>query len=460
MVLGARRARTLALAAFAGLASFACADGEPERAPDIVLVLADTLRADHLGFHGYARPTSPTLDAFARDNLVFAQAVSAAPWTSPSVASLFTGLYPTAHGVVRSPQGDEVPTDALASGHTTLAEQLARAGYTTAAISANPWVSAARGYAQGFDRFAERSHLDASALSALAREWILELAQQPAPFFLYLHYMDPHLPNEPPAALVDRFHPAGADRKPPRNDLAKLALTIAAYDAEVFALDQGIAALFAALREAGRSDDTVIAFVADHGEQIFDHGEYGHGHALFGEEIHVPLLLAAGSQRGTVTEPVSTIDLAPTLLALAGAPPLPGAQGVSLLDTAALRARGGAYSEATMRHNQKAFVATDGAKLIVDFPKRAQALVDPQSPVERVALLGARSGLAGPRPELADEARAATLERALRATYAESLARGRAIAPAQVELDDATRAELEALGYGVRDTGGDAGAGN
>ncbi|MEZ4217401.1 MAG: sulfatase [Myxococcota bacterium] len=465
MVARGRSARRAAAAAALATAALACSEPSAPHRPDIVLIVADTLRADHLGCYGYTRapsPTSPHIDALARESLLFAQAVSAAPWTSPSVASLFTGLYPSAHGVVRSPVDDDVPTDALARAHDTLAERLARAGYATIGITANPWVSRERGYAQGFDLFAERAHANASEVAATARALLGEVARRPAPFFLYVQLMDPHLPNEPPAELVDRFHPRGAARRPAHNALGELVDTLARYDAEVFALDAGVGELIDALRELGRWEDAVVVFVADHGEQIFDHGEYGHGRALFAEEVHVPLLLRARGLRGIVDPPVSSIDVAPTLLALAGADGDDGGdsapmQGVSLLDDAALRARGGAFSEATMRHNQKAFVDADGAKLILDFPKRAQARVAPMSDAARVALLGARPGLGALRPEIEDETRAARLEAALRDVYARSLALGEGFEPDEVVLDAATRAQLEALGYGAtRDEPGDA----
>jgi arylsulfatase len=441
-------ARLCLLLAAVGAGAGCAPDTAPP--PNIVLIVADTLRADHLGVHGYGRDTSPTIDRFARENLWFRRAVSAAPWTSPSIASLFTALYPTAHGTLRSSVRGRVPTDALSREFVTLAERLAASGYATAAITANGWVTRKRGYAQGFDVFLRADGRRAPGLSRMARRQLEQLRGQGRPFFLYLQYMDPHTPHDPPEAMLDRFHPAGAARRPPTTALGRMVDLIARYDADVRTLDDGIAALFASLRELGLYDDAVIAFVSDHGEQFYEHGEYGHGRKLHDEEIHVPLVLKAPGQSGVVDDVVSTIDLAPTLLELAGAPPLEAVQGLSLLTQRAERARRGAFSEGTMRRNHKALVDAKQRKLVLEFPGRAEEIARPDVEAPPVGLFDLTIRGEKPRDALDDPATQAALERQLRDEYARSRELRSRIERSFVPLDADERARLQALGY---DTG-------
>ena len=283
----------------------------------------------------------------------------------------------------------------------------------------------------------------------MARGQLERLLGQDRPFFLYLHYMDPHTPHNPPARLLDRVHPRGAERRPPKTGIARILDLIARYDADVLALDEGIAALLAFIRELGIYDDTVIAFVSDHGEQFYEHGDYGHGRKLHDEEIHVPLVLKVPGLSGVVDDVVSSIDLAPTLLELAGATPLNEVQGVSLLTQRAERQRRGAFSEGTMRVNDKALVDAQQRKLVLRFPGRSEELVEPGAVAASVGLydLSVRGEKA--RDVLDDPTTHADLEQRLRAEYARSRElRGR-IERKFVPLDSEERARLEALGYGT-----------
>lgn len=442
---GRDRRRWRALLAAAVLAT-ACT---PERAtrPDIVLIVADTLRADHLGFHGYRRPTSPTIDRFASENLWFRRAISPAPWTSPSIASLFTALYPTAHGVVRDAVGNAIPTDALPEALPTLAERLRDAGYDTIAVEANGWITRKRGYAQGFDVFARADGRSGPALSALALRQLDQRADRGRPVFLYLQYMDPHTPNDPPAELLDLVHPQGAARKPATNALAEMVDLVARYDADVRMLDAGVAALFDGLRERGSYEDAVIAFTSDHGEQFYEHGEYGHGHGLHGEEVHVPLVLKAPGQRGVVEDVVSVLDLGPTLLELAGAEPFEHAQGVSLLTRREERARRGAFSEGTRKRNHKAIVDAGARRLVRALPGRSEEPVPLDERTREVGLWDLARGEKD-RDAIDDPAARATLERLLREEYERSLELRRRVQRVLVPLAEDERARLEALGYG------------
>jgi arylsulfatase A-like enzyme len=329
------------------------------------------------------------------------------------------------------------------------------AGYATAAIVANSWVTRKRGYAQGFDVFDRADGLNSLSLTRIARRKLEELSSQDRPFFLYLHYMDPHLPNDPPAQLLDLVHPAGVARRPPETALAKMVEGIARYDGDIRLLDEGVAALFEHLRQMGLYEDAVIAFVSDHGEQFYEHGKYGHGIGLHDEEIHVPLIVKGPGLSGVVDDVVSTLDLAPALLELAGAPPLPRIQGLSLLTQRAERARRGAFSEGTMSLNHKAIVDARAHKLVIGLSGRSDEPVEPGDGMTAVGLYDLDGRGEKDRDRLDDPETQAVLEQLLLEQYARSLELRRQIEPLRVMLDPAERAQLEALGYGTRavDTG-------
>jgi len=331
-------------------------DAEPAAGrPNVLLILIDTLRADHLGLYGYPRATSPALARLAGDGVQFAEAYAQCSWTKPSVVSLLASRYPFAFS--RNDLYHRVPE----SAHL-LAEIFAESGYRTGAIVANPVVAPVFGFAQGFESY-DHGYLSLSALRIyrylvwldllahprllyradyLARsalDWIRE-GDDEEPFFLYLHFMDPHEAYDP-GAPYDRLFRSGRpleDRKTliyPRPEAlpfdrasanpygdAGLAEMVDRYDGEVRRVDDGIGAVVDGLRRRGLYESTVVAVVADHGEEFLDHGGWGHGQSLYGELTRVPLVLKkAGDaeRRGVVdTNPVMLVDLAPTLLALAG----------------------------------------------------------------------------------------------------------------------------------------------
>lgn len=418
------------------------------RGPNVLLIVVDTLRADHLGAYGYPLETSPHLDRFAAQNLRFGFAISAAPWTSPSMASIFTAYYPTAHGVMDYVDAYHLPNDAISDDFVTLAEVFQRSGYTTWGITANAWVSAERGYAQGFDGFDTSDYATAPELNVRVFQRLAELRGS-QPFFLYVHYMDPHPPHDPPRPLTQRFLEQQT-RLPPERRLRGKAWRrhMAAYDAEIFVLDQALGALFAELEQLGLYDELVIAFTADHGYPFAEHGADRHGYNLHNEDTHVPLLLKHGGRMEEIDATVSTIDVYPTLLSAAGLEAPPGLQGVSLLDRLDERVARGAFSEATVgpRNNQRSLV-TDGAdKLILAFDKRAEDEVSEADERRVVGLFHSRQDAQERRP-VADPAEVAALRERLWATYRESLEIQRGVSPAHAELDAKTAEELRRLGY-------------
>jgi choline-sulfatase len=336
--------------------SFACA--APPAGGPVVLVVVDTLRADHLGSYGQARGTSPQLDAWAREGRLYERAWSTSSWTLPSVASLLTGRLPHDHGavaLVALPAANPL-FGALAAGVPTLAERFAAAGYATAAFVTNPYLTPLLGIDRGFGLYDHTAAYDsaerrAAPLVERALHWID--AQQGRPFFLLLHLMDPHLSYDAPAPQRGRFTAgehsqlrlpvrAGsafalrAGRRPRRAgggalDDGDRRFVAAAYDEEVAYVDAQLGRLREALASTGVLERGLLVLASDHGEELFDHGGFEHGHALFEEVVRVPLVFwGAGVRPGREATPVSLVDVAPTLLEAAGLPRPDGVAGISL----------------------------------------------------------------------------------------------------------------------------------
>jgi arylsulfatase A-like enzyme len=298
------------------------------RRPNIVVILIDTLRRDHLPFHGYSRDTAPFLTRLASRAVVFDQAYSTSGWTSPATASLFTSLYPFQHGVIvgiQKQREQEYRFHRLPSNVETLAQSLKKAGYSTYAISDNINVSPITGFDPGFDWFESASDASAVAVNKRAKKWRSEVTAH-APYFLYLHYLDPHEPYLPHAPWFETFM---HDDRPAlsRRDFE------AAYDSEIRFVDDKIAGLF---EDYGWDRNTLVVVTADHGEEFGDHGHGGHAHTLYSELVNVPLVLYRDVWPGArrVPHAVSLIDVLPTLREAAGLPPDPRNEGVSLLPLA------------------------------------------------------------------------------------------------------------------------------
>jgi arylsulfatase len=327
-------------------------DDDPLTGANVLLVVVDALRADHLGCYGYARPTSPGLDARARQGVLFESVTSAAPQTVPSVLSLWSSLYPHRHGnqyfrgtrSFRVPKRDVRPR--VPDGIPLLATELRAAGYRTGAVVTNPWLATEFGFDRGFERYVHldrnrrarnrraRDHARAGDVNRralhLLREWRRER------FFLYLHYMDVHSPYDPPPRARELFDP-GLGRyvydNGPAPDLEPedLARTRALYDAEIRGLDAHLSWLHRRLRLLGLLDRTIVVFTADHGDEFHEHGGLGHGTTLHRELVRVPLVVWHPSLTPRrVTAPVASVDLMPTLLDLVGVPVPPERDGVSL----------------------------------------------------------------------------------------------------------------------------------
>jgi arylsulfatase A-like enzyme len=334
--------RCLASALALGLLAAGCSV-EPPRRPNLLLVTLDTTRADHVSAYGYPRDTTPVLRELADAGTRFAQAYAPAATTGPSHATLFTSLYPLAHGIVSN--GLE-----LRASELTLAEILRARGWATAAFVSSFVLDARFGYAQGFDLYDDefaaaeatfpaghewREHAipggfdrTADATTRRAVDWLAKGRDPARSFFLFVHYFDPHAPMSPPAAYAARFAPA------PGSEPSRLDVRIGRYDGEIAFVDERIGELLGALDRAGLADDTLVAVTADHGEGLLAHGQMAHGVHLYEEAVRVPLLLRWPGvvPAGRVVEaPVALVDLAPTLLELLGVPaPEAAFQGESL----------------------------------------------------------------------------------------------------------------------------------
>ncbi len=324
-------------------------DAEAAERPNVILILVDTLRRDRLTPYGYRRETSPEIGRrLAAAGTVMEDAYSQAPWTLPSVVSLMTGRYP----------GELLSADPSSYGIPAavqpLAERLEGAGFETAGFIANPTMHVGASFERGFRTFyappAEvewlRHHADDVNRHALP--WIASHQDQGRPFFLYLHYIDPHDPYDNPEIVGNRspfeseykgpvagdwvngFYTGGLTLPDPARDLPHVS---ALYDSEVHYVDRAIGEVLAGLRPEVLAN-TLVVLTADHGEELLDHGGWKHGQSLYGEQIHVPLIwrwdrrIPAGRRlKGTVR----LLDVAPTLAAAAGAMPDPGWQGMDLL---------------------------------------------------------------------------------------------------------------------------------
>jgi arylsulfatase A-like enzyme len=337
-------------ATLSGVAMLACQPSEPPSAappPNIVLAVIDTLRADRLPSYGYTRETAPRLAKLAAEGVLFERVIAASSWTKTSMASLLTSLDPNRHGVRRG-------TDVLPETLATLAEALREGGYRTVGINANPWLVDRYGFDRGFDVYESAIWSDARALNERALE---RASEGPEPLFLYLHYMDVHAPYTPEAAWFDEAPLAlpGGERLPDAElerlyrkegfDAPGVALRVQRlYDAEIRATDAALGDLLDGLEERGLLANAVVAVTSDHGEGFREHGTTEHGWNFYPEVYAVPLLIRAPGRMPAgerISAQVRSIDLAPSLLELAGLPVPPGFQGQSLLspDGAPLRDR-------------------------------------------------------------------------------------------------------------------------
>ncbi len=292
--------------------------------PNVLLYVVDTLRADRLSCYGGQPGISPALERLAADGVLFERAVAQSSWTKPSMVSILSGLLTTEHGVrTREPR---IPSEV-----TLVAELLRSAGYRTGAFTTNAYLVRAADFDRGFDFF-EYKPVVSEIATRRALEWLDE-AEDDAPFFLWIHTVDPHAAYDPEEPFRSQWaggiaegigsleHLRSLSKDPDRPPEEYRDDFLALYDAEIAQNDAALGFALDWLRERGRYRQTMVLFLSDHGEEFWEHEAFGHGWDLFEEVLHVPLVVKpagdgpGGLQRGEVVE---HIDLMPTMLAAAG----------------------------------------------------------------------------------------------------------------------------------------------
>jgi len=314
------------------------------KGPNVIILLVDALRKDHLGLYGYHRETTPNIDRFSQEAVIFQNAISQSSWTPPSIASLFSSFYPSVHGVISRGRSKEHSLD---DKIVTFAEVLKEKGYKTAAFLANPIIIKRASFDQGFDVFVDRSHVPPPKVIRKAFRWITknkyELAYLPAPelnrralqwihqnknspFFAYLHYMDVHSPYELPQPY-DSFFQSNKVRLMNEKEVDQfvhfeedhrdLNYYIDRYDGGIRFMDAQIGQLLKKLEEYGLLKNTIVVITADHGEAFLDHGFSNHGWTLYQEEINVPLIVKLPETMASprkIQDKVGLIDIGVTIL--------------------------------------------------------------------------------------------------------------------------------------------------
>ena len=291
---------------------------------NVVLIVIDALRADHLPFYGYEKNTAPFLWELSKQAVVFEHAFSASSWTSPGTASIFTSMYPFQHGVLMGllahrqalKENPDLKIDRIPQQITTIPEVMKQYGYQTFGVADNLNIGEKQGFTQGFDQFKTYMYQQAPKVNQTVKEWKDRLMAN-GKYFLYIHYMEPHAP----------YH----HRKPwYQPDPDKHKNTISAYDSEINYADYHIKELF---NEFGWDKNTLVIVTSDHGEGLWDHGIMAHGKTLHREEIQVPLMIyLPGDKTGRrIAANVSTIDILPTLRDVLAMPASKNEEGASLV---------------------------------------------------------------------------------------------------------------------------------
>ena len=424
------------------------------RAPkkrNVIFILIDTLRADHLSHFGYERNTTPNLDAFANESLSFENTFSPAPWTPTAMASIFTGLYPTIHGMIPPNSREEALKSAakLTDKVYTLAELFKDNGYHTMAVQTNPWLSEAFGYSQGFDNYVFKHRQKADIINneayKLLNEYIENKENKDKPFYLYLHYLDPHNPYKAPKDY-DKYY---NDNISGQYD-DKAQELIRKYDREIKFTDDKLGELFNFLKEKKLYKDSIIVILADHGEQFFERGHHGHGFNVYNEEIHVPFFIKAPKLKGKVTQAVSSIDLFSTLIDLNNlknekSSPL----GFSLINKEGLeqRKRTDILSEIKRKFQEKALITTNLNKLINEYElnKKDEEILQSRPESQKVYNLQTD---ALEKNEIKDEELTQKLNKRFEKVYTKVLQNKITLDKNDsLKMDEKTINELKSLGY-------------
>lgn len=447
------------------------------KTPNIIMIMIDTLRADQLGAYGGPNSLTPTIDSIAAEGVLFELAIAQAPWTQPSVASLFSSFYPAVHKVLSYQDAERdlaLGRKRLAvfdESFKTLAEILRDRGYLTAAFVANPFIASNFGFEQGFDHYdsslaeGRASGRPGSALNSAALSWLenRDGDERSKPFFLYLHYMDVHAPYKSSPHRLERLLEGVAARgdkqrlteselldlpeptRPgqPHGDLRHYReYWVARYQVGVQLLDTHLAVLRRHLRKLELWDDAFVVILSDHGEDLFDHGQCGHGESAYHNELHVPLVMRwPGNILPGVRYryAVELIDVLPTIVDQLNLPDPGNLQGESLvpyLNDPTRPKPGFAFAEALAGKHEKKALYHGGWKFIFDTETGRRELYRIADDV-------------GEKRDLAphDEEKLNEMHQLMEAQIAESTALALDRVVERAELTREQRRQLEALGY-------------
>lgn len=447
----------------------------PDAQRSVLLIIVDTLRADRITAQRNGLPVMPATAAFGAKSWLFSQCTTQATWTKPSVVSILTGLFPETHKVQFGTQkplveNQRMTVEAIPAAITTLNTFFKKAGYATGAVQTNPHLRGEYGFGRDCDRYEMIGWKPAIEVTDAA----IAVAQVfRKPFFLYVHYIDPHAPYEPVEPYYTRFGPpppltdedrrmldgatyaqayyldkilfdVGVHKERKYGEFSKGARAhiLQCYDSECRSVDAEVARLIEAVRRL--APETIVVLTSDHGEEFWEHGSIGHSKTVYQELVHVPLIIHVPGAKGRIKdEPAATIDIAPTLAECTGLTPLAVWQGRSLafsddhtsLDTIPVFSQTrGSIPEMNL---DLQMVAWDQHKLILDRKTGKAALYDlTQDPAEIHDCLATDPETEG-RLRLQLEKQSAALAQHPLAS----------IEPVRLVLGAENREALEAIGY-------------
>jgi arylsulfatase A-like enzyme len=432
---------------------------EPDAARNVVLIVVDTLKASTLGCYGYDLPCSPAIDGMAEESIVFDRFHAACPWTAPSFGSILTGTTPAIHGAGRkldpSNESDKKRINSLADELTSFPQLLK--GMRRAAIVNNIFLGPKMGYARGFDHYDHHpakpiEMRSADQVTELASSWLAANAGDP--FFLMVHYFDPHVAYNPPRRIANRF----TDAEPKRfgnpmtrvNDIRNGRVVPdeeekryirALYDAEVRFTDDQIGELMQRMEKLDLLGDSWVILTSDHGEEHWEHGTFEHGHRYEAEVTHVPLILRPPGGRwkagSRIAQSARHIDLAPTFFEMLGREVSHEFEGASLLPL--IRGEEKQHRPCYMENNlyrgdQCALLLEGRYKIVRDLNSKTSYMYDLENDPREQAQLGY------------EHPRYAEMVAALDAKRAE-LAKRAVFDSKTVDLDPETVESLRGLGY-------------
>jgi arylsulfatase A-like enzyme len=458
---------------FPGGTLFRTKPAPPADAPNVLIITIDALRRDHLSCYEDAKAETPNVEEFAARSFVLSNAHTNSPWTIPAMYTMLSSRYPSVHGADIDRRGpDEIPM---------LAEHFAALGYDTEAYVANSILYGELGFGRGFSTYVEVA--DIRPLQVISRTTVYQLlkrirekyilaakdnttdwatdtlcerleAKRDRPFFIWVHYLDPHSPLIPPEeyvegddSFVEKAMRFGRTKTLGSSDKVKIDdkdLAVALYKAEVEYLDYRLKDVFESIKERKLTDNTLIIITADHGEEFFEHGKYGHAKTHFNEVMAIPLIIrGAGIEPGTSDIPVSLLDIASTVMAYANVDEAGETSGTDII-ALVREAESQRYSSRPVFYDQTESAPDMKSVFIAPYTVRRTGNSAREYRMFDVRkITGPEDEVTDPDPEVFKRYKSILDEwTALTAGEAEGLADGRT-----VEVDPARRERLEDLGY-------------